>query len=131
MGLQAQQHCAAVDTEQQPAHTRALMRSLADWAEAHRALNEVIQLPLLSLEEEASLSSPSLPSGYNFLYAENAARQGHLQSRVGCLNACLQGESTSVHLLSVVCAVCRCWWTGCASACSRASLLAGIWCCCI
>ena len=53
--LQVQQHCDAVDPEQRPKHTRALMRSLADWAEAHRALNEVIQLPLSTLEEEASL----------------------------------------------------------------------------
>ena len=55
MWLQVQQHCAAVDPEQRPKHARALMRSLADWAEANRALNEVIQLPLSTLEEEASL----------------------------------------------------------------------------
>ena len=58
MWLQVQQHCGAADPEQRPKHARALMRSLADWAEAHRALNEVIQLPLGTLEEEASLSAP-------------------------------------------------------------------------
>lgn len=50
--LQAQQHCNAVHPAQRAAHARQLVSNLADWAEAHRALNAVIQLPLNQLEEE-------------------------------------------------------------------------------
>lgn len=50
--LQAQQHCSSVAPEQRSPHVRELVRCLADWAEAHRALNAVIQLPLHPLEEE-------------------------------------------------------------------------------
>ena len=67
------------------------MSSLADWAEAHRALNEVIQLPLSTLEEEASISSPALHPFFNSLNTENAAWQARSQFCVGCSNACLQG----------------------------------------
>ena len=50
--LQAQQHCNAVHPEQRAVHARQLVGNLADWAETHRALNAVIQLPLNQLEEE-------------------------------------------------------------------------------
>ena len=61
--MQAQQHCSSVAPEQRSPHVRELVRCLADWAEAHRALNAVIQLPLNPLEEEVrptpSLSLPT------------------------------------------------------------------------
>lgn len=40
--------------EQRATHVRELVRSLADWAETHKALNAVIQLPLNQLEEQVS-----------------------------------------------------------------------------
>ena len=61
--VQAQQHCSSVAPEQRSAHVRELVRCLADWAEAHRALNAVIQLPLNPLEEEVRPTpSFSLPT---------------------------------------------------------------------
>lgn len=61
--VQAQQHCSAVAPEQRAAHVRELVCCLADWAEAHRALNAVIQLPLNPLEEEVRPTpSFSLPT---------------------------------------------------------------------
>lgn len=69
-----------MDLEQRPPHTRALMRSLADWAEAHRALHEVIQLPLSTLEEEASSSAPPLLPGS---ITEDAPWEIYLQSYAG------------------------------------------------
>ena len=87
--LQVQQHCGVADPEQRPKHTRTLMRSLADWAEAHRALNEVVQLPLSTEEEEASLMVPMSAFFFAFLQTETAAWQVHSECRIGCLKACL------------------------------------------
>ena len=39
---------------------RELVRSLADWAEAHKALNAVIQLPLNQLEEQVSTGTATV-----------------------------------------------------------------------
>ena len=58
---QAQQHCNAVQPEQRATHVRELVRSLADWAETHKALNAVIQLPLNPLEEQVSAAAAASP----------------------------------------------------------------------
>ena len=59
--LQAQQHCNAVQPEQRAAHVRELVRSLAEWAEAHKALNAVIQLPMNPLEEQVRTAANATP----------------------------------------------------------------------
>ena len=90
MWLQVQQHCSTVDPEQRPKHARALMRSLADWAEDHRALNEVIQLPLSTLEEEASLMIVHVCLLVP-MTRSSATPLAMLCRLSECLSACLQG----------------------------------------
>lgn len=83
--VQAQQHCSSVAPEQRPAHARELMRCLADWAEAHRALNAVIQLPLNPLEEEAR---PTLYISLPARSAQAALISVHCSVHSNLLEAC-------------------------------------------
>lgn len=52
ISAQAREHCEMVDPSVRQRDTSAIIRRLADWAVANRALNDIIKLPFNAREEQ-------------------------------------------------------------------------------